>query len=99
MGLEALFWVKELPEDGPFYEGTLGLNSGWVGFCQVERAGSPDRACRIKRLEDVSVGALLGEQTSFAPGLKHAVEWDVMGFETGKVGKGQEGLSLSGFFL
>lgn len=91
--------MKELPEDGPFYEGTLGLNSGWVGFCQVERAGSPDRACRSKKFEDGSVAGLLGEWTSFALGLKHAVEWNVMGFETGKVGKGQEGLSLSGFFL
>lgn len=26
-------------------------------------------------------------------------QWDVMGFEPGKVGQGQEGLSLPGFFL
>lgn len=50
------------------------------------------KACRC------AYASLMGEQTSFGPGLQHAVSsWKVMGLEAGKVGKSQE--AFSGFSL
>lgn len=74
-------------------------NIGWVGFCQSERAGSQtegtheQKTCRCEcvwpdgRMDQLCLGA----ETC-------CVQWDVMGLEAGKVGKGQVGLSLDFYF-
>lgn len=85
---------RSFSEDGPFYEGTLGPNSGWVSICQAERAGSSrgmleQKPCQCER----ALPARGMDQ--LCPGPETCcVQWDVMG-----LGKGQEGFSLSRFFL